>query len=29
MIDGAMLFFPDERADEFTPLLRDFWEAHS
>jgi pimeloyl-ACP methyl ester carboxylesterase len=28
MIDGAMLFFPDERADEFTPLLRSFWEQH-
>jgi pimeloyl-ACP methyl ester carboxylesterase len=29
MIDGAMLFFPDERADEFTPLLRSFWQQHS
>ncbi len=28
MIDGAMLFFPDERADEFTTLLRSFWEAN-
>jgi pimeloyl-ACP methyl ester carboxylesterase len=28
MVDGGMLFFPDERAGEFTPLLRDFWQQH-
>jgi pimeloyl-ACP methyl ester carboxylesterase len=27
-IAGAMLFFPDERADELIPLLRSFWELH-
>jgi pimeloyl-ACP methyl ester carboxylesterase len=27
-IADGMLFFPDERADEFVPLLRSFWEAH-
>jgi pimeloyl-ACP methyl ester carboxylesterase len=27
-VDGAMLFFPDERADELVPLLRHFWQAH-
>jgi pimeloyl-ACP methyl ester carboxylesterase len=26
---GAMLFFPDERADELVPLLRSFWWEHS
>jgi hypothetical protein len=24
-IDGARMHFPDERADEFVPLLRDHW----
>jgi pimeloyl-ACP methyl ester carboxylesterase len=28
LIEGAMLFFPDERADELIPLLRDFWWEH-
>jgi pimeloyl-ACP methyl ester carboxylesterase len=27
-IDGAMLFFPDERAEELVPLLRGFWDLH-
>jgi pimeloyl-ACP methyl ester carboxylesterase len=27
-LPDAMLFFPDERADEFIPLLRSFWELH-
>jgi pimeloyl-ACP methyl ester carboxylesterase len=27
-VDGGRLFFPDERADEFTPLLRRHWDAH-
>ena len=27
-IPDAMLFFPDERADELVPLLRSFWELH-
>jgi pimeloyl-ACP methyl ester carboxylesterase len=27
-IEGAMLFFPDERADEFIPMLREFWWEH-
>lgn len=27
-IDGAMLFWPDERSDELVPLLRSFWELH-
>jgi pimeloyl-ACP methyl ester carboxylesterase len=27
-IEGAMLFYPDERADELIPLLRSFWESH-
>jgi pimeloyl-ACP methyl ester carboxylesterase len=26
-LDGAKLFFPDERADELVPLLRDHWLA--
>ena len=25
----AMLFWPDERAADLVPLLRDFWEAHA
>jgi pimeloyl-ACP methyl ester carboxylesterase len=28
MLEDAMLFFPDERADELIPLLRDFWWEH-
>jgi pimeloyl-ACP methyl ester carboxylesterase len=28
-LEGAKLFFPDERAAEFTPVLRRFWEVHS
>jgi pimeloyl-ACP methyl ester carboxylesterase len=28
-LDGARLFFPDERAAEFTAVLRRHWEAHS
>jgi pimeloyl-ACP methyl ester carboxylesterase len=27
-IPDAMLFFPDERAGELIPLLRNFWELH-
>ena len=27
-IDGARLFFPDERATEFTAALRRHWNAH-
>ena len=27
-LDGARLFFPDERATEFTAALRRHWEAH-
>ncbi|HTW04054.1 MAG TPA: alpha/beta hydrolase, partial [Streptosporangiaceae bacterium] len=27
-IEGARLFFPDERASEFTAALRRHWEAH-
>jgi pimeloyl-ACP methyl ester carboxylesterase len=27
-IPGAMLFWPDERAAELVPLLRDFWGTH-
>jgi pimeloyl-ACP methyl ester carboxylesterase len=27
-IDGARLFFPDERAAEFTAALRRHWDAH-
>ncbi len=26
-VEGAKLFFPDERADELTPLLRRHWQA--
>jgi len=28
-LDGARLFFPDERSAEFTAALRRHWEAHS
>jgi pimeloyl-ACP methyl ester carboxylesterase len=28
LIPDAMLFWPDERAADLIPLLRDFWEAH-
>jgi pimeloyl-ACP methyl ester carboxylesterase len=28
LIPGAMLFWPDERAADLVPLLRDFWGAH-
>ena len=28
-IDGARLFFPDERATELTSALRRHWDAHS
>jgi hypothetical protein len=27
-LDGARLFFPDERAEEFARLLRRHWAAH-
>ena len=27
-IDGARLFFPDERAAELTAALRRHWDAH-
>jgi pimeloyl-ACP methyl ester carboxylesterase len=27
-IDGGRLFFPDERATEFTPALRHHWDSH-
>ena len=26
-LEGARLFFPEERADEFNRLLRDHWSA--
>jgi pimeloyl-ACP methyl ester carboxylesterase len=29
LIPDAMLFWPDERAADLVPLLRDFWEAHA
>lgn len=29
LVGEAMLFWPDERADDLVPLLRDFWEAHA
>jgi pimeloyl-ACP methyl ester carboxylesterase len=29
LVPGAMLFWPDERAADLVPLLRDFWGAHS
>ncbi len=28
LVPDAMLFWPDERANDLVPLLRDFWEAH-
>jgi pimeloyl-ACP methyl ester carboxylesterase len=28
LLEDAMLFFPDERADELIPLLREFWWEH-
>jgi pimeloyl-ACP methyl ester carboxylesterase len=28
LIPDAMLFWPDERATELVPLLREFWRAH-
>jgi len=29
LVPDAMLFWPDERAADLVPLLRDFWEAHA
>jgi len=29
LVPDAMLFWPDERAAELVPLLRDFWDAHA
>jgi pimeloyl-ACP methyl ester carboxylesterase len=29
LLEDAMLFFPDERADELIPLLREFWWEHA
>ena len=29
LVSDAMLFWPDERAAELVPLLRDFWAAHA
>jgi hypothetical protein len=29
LVPGAMLFWPDERAADLVPLLRDFWAAHA
>jgi pimeloyl-ACP methyl ester carboxylesterase len=29
LVSDAMLFWPDERAADLVPLLRDFWAAHS
>lgn len=29
LIPDAMLFWPDERAADLVPLLRDFWKAHA
>jgi len=29
LVPGAMLFWPDERAADLVPLLRDFWGAHA
>jgi pimeloyl-ACP methyl ester carboxylesterase len=29
LVPDAMLFWPDERAVELVPLLRDFWAAHA
>jgi pimeloyl-ACP methyl ester carboxylesterase len=28
LVSDAMLFWPDERAADLVPLLREFWEAH-
>ena len=28
LVPDAMLFWPDERAADLVPLLRDFWESH-
>jgi pimeloyl-ACP methyl ester carboxylesterase len=29
LVPDAMLFWPDERAGDLVPLLRDFWESHA
>ena len=29
LVSDAMLFWPDERAADLVPLLRDFWAAHA
>jgi pimeloyl-ACP methyl ester carboxylesterase len=29
LVPEAMLFWPDERAADLVPLLREFWEAHA
>ena len=29
LVPDAMLFWPDERATDLVPLLRDFWEGHA
>ena len=29
LVTDAMLFWPDERAADLVPLLRDFWAAHA
>jgi pimeloyl-ACP methyl ester carboxylesterase len=29
LVPDAMLFWPDERAADLVPLLRDFWDAHA
>ena len=29
LVPDAMLFWPDERAADLVPLLRDFWQAHA
>jgi pimeloyl-ACP methyl ester carboxylesterase len=29
LVPDAMLFWPDERAADLVPLLRDFWESHA
>jgi pimeloyl-ACP methyl ester carboxylesterase len=29
LVPDAMLFWPDERAADLVPLLREFWEAHT
>jgi pimeloyl-ACP methyl ester carboxylesterase len=28
LVPDAMLFWPDERAADLVPLLREFWAAH-